>query len=705
MGRSDEMTRGGKERQRTLEEAQATHAMPGRNPKEGLKEITYALAVTRATLEATADGILAIDETGRILNWNSKFLELWGIPQDLIVQRDAQKIRAFIARQLKQPEDYSRRIAEIEATSTAKSVDLLELTDGRQIERYSEPISTDGTAAGRVWSFRDVTGRNQADLASRRLASIVDNSDDAIIGKDLNSIITSWNQGAQRIFGYSAEEMIGTSIKKLIPEDRQQEEDEILAQLRRGERVDHFETIRVTKNGRLLHVSLTISPIKDAAGNVVGASKIARDITDRKLADEDLRTAQKSAELANAEKARLLESERLMRAEAERASRMKDEFLATLSHELRTPLNAILGWASILRTRKGVDQEMAQGLEAVDRNARVQAQIIDDLLDMSRIISGKVRLDVQSIDLPAVLLKAVETMRPSAAAKGIRIQTVIDPVSSLVSGDPNRLQQVFWNLLSNAIKFTPKGGRVQVLLERVDSHLEISVRDTGEGISPDFLPYIFNRFQQADASTTRRHGGLGLGLAIVKNLVELHGGSVRAKSSGIGKGATFIVSLPLTVLHLPPDQREHPESRAREVQTKATVYLNNMRVLVVDDDPDARGLLKVLLESAGAAVSLAASADEGIQQLLGNPIDVLICDIGMPEADGYTLMRRIRALNDPQKSEVPGVALTAYARLEDRMEAIHAGFQNHLPKPVEPSELIAVVWSLASPRSRKEGER
>ncbi|MBV8100782.1 MAG: MEKHLA domain-containing protein [Verrucomicrobia bacterium] len=695
------MTRISEKAHRTFERTESIQAMPGRNSKEGAKEITYALAITRATLEATADGVLAVDQTGKIISWNNKFLELWAVPEDLISLRDVAKVRACIARQLRWPEDYLSRVTEIETTAE-KSADLIELADGRQIERYSEPISIEGVSAGRVWSFRDVTARNEADLVSRRLAAIVDNSDDAIIGKDLNSIITSWNQGAKKIFGYTAEEMIGTSVKRLIPADNQQEEDEILARLRRGEHVDHFETIRVTKEGRHLHVSLTISPIKDASGNVIGASKIARNITDRKLAEAALTEARKTAEAANAEKARLLESERLARAEAERASRMKDEFLATLSHELRTPLNAVLGWSTILRGREHPDQEIIQGLDAIDRNARVQAQIIDDLLDMSRIISGKVRLEVQPLDLPAIVLEAIDTIRAGASAKGVRLQTLIDPLNGAVLGDPSRLQQVFWNLLNNAIKFTPKGGRVQILLQRINSHVDVSIIDTGEGISPDFLPYIFNRFQQADPSTTRRHGGLGLGLAIVRSLVELHGGSVRAKSGGIGKGATFIVTLPLTVFHPPPDEgeREHPKSRTGERPVAPDISLEGIRVLAIDDDADARSLLRIMLEAAGATAYLAGSAREGLDKLSRLPVDVVICDIGMPEVDGYSFIRDVRRLGDREKSEVAAVALTAYARLQDRMEAMRAGFQNHLPKPVEPSELLAVVRSLANPRSK-----
>src|SRR5258707_3691552 len=602
--------------------------MPGRSSKEGVSELAYALAVTQATLEAAADGVLAVDETAQVTTWNNKFLEMWQMPPPILAEPDAHRVRTFIAQQLKDPEAYRSRIVEIEASSS-KSFDLLELADGRQIERYSEIISVGNRAAGRVWSFRDVTERNRSDLISRRLAAIVDNSDDAIIGKDLNSIITSWNQGAQRIFGYTADEMIGTSIMRLIPRERQGEEDKILARLRRGDRFDHFETIRVTKDGRQLDVSLTISPIKDAYGKVIGASKIARDITDRKLAEAALREAQSVAEAANAEKARLLESERVARAEAERASHMKDEYLATHSHELRTPLNAVLGWATVLRSKKHLDLEFVQGLETIDRNARVQAQIIDDLLDMSRIISGKVRLDVQQIDLPAVVFEAVDTMRVSASAKGVRLQSVIDPLNSSVTGDPNRLQQVFWNLLSNAIKFTPKGGRVQVLLERVNSHVEVSVIDTGDGISPDFLPYIFDRFRQEDASTTRRHGGLGLGLAIVKQLVELHGGSVRVKSSGTGKGASFIVSLPMTVLHplQEPWERGHPQSKPRDLPSVPAISLNNVSVLVIDDELYARNLLRLLLESVGAVVYLAPSAEQGIEHLLTPSVDVLTCDI------------------------------------------------------------------------------
>jgi PAS domain S-box-containing protein len=401
------------------------------------------------------------------------------------------------------------------------------------------------------------------------------------------------------------------------------------------------------------------------------------------------------------EREHLLQSEQAARIDAERASRMKDEFLATLSHEIRTPLNAIVGWATVLRSARLAPTELAEGLEVIDRNARVQAQIIDDLLDMSRIVSGKLRLDVQRIDLADVIRAAADTVAPAADAKDIRLQLVLDPLAGPISGDPHRLQQVFWNLLSNAIKFTPKGGRVQVVLERINSHVEISVIDSGEGIDSAFLPHVFDRFRQADASTTRRHGGLGLGLAIVRQLVELHGGTIRAKSPGRGQGATFVLSLPMPIVHPdvePSPVRRHPTAEPWAAPAESWLPIVGVRVLVVDDEPDARALLRRLLEECDAVVSTAASAAEALAALQSNPPDVLVSDIGMPDEDGFTLIRRVRALPAEQGGRTPAIALTAYARAEDRVKAVVAGFQHHLSKPVEPMELIAVVASLIDRR-------
>ena len=408
-------------------------------------------------------------------------------------------------------------------------------------------------------------------------------------------------------------------------------------------------------------------------------------------------------ELADAREA-LLDSERSARGEVERVSRMKDEFLATLSHELRTPLNAILGWSQVLRIDPQLSADTAEGLSVIERNARSQAQIIEDLLDMSRIISGKLRLDVQRLDLGPVVQAAVETVRPAADARGVRLQVVIDPGTGPVSGDAGRLQQVLWNLLSNAIKFTPRAGRVQVLLQRVNSHIEISVSDTGQGIRPEFLPYVFDRFRQADASTTRHHGGLGIGLALVKQLVELHGGTVRAKSLGEGFGSTFVVMLPLMILHPEPHadaDRRHPTATGLPMglAQHACTTIRGVRVLVVDDEPDARGLVKRLLEDCEAEVTSVGSAAEAMIQLTdGGTFDVIVSDIGMPGEDGYGLMRRVRGLPDAQGGRTPAIALTAYARSEDRMRSVLAGFQMHVPKPVEPAELITMVASLAGHR-------
>ncbi|HEX8322410.1 MAG TPA: PAS domain-containing protein [Tepidisphaeraceae bacterium] len=394
----------------------------------------------------------------------------------------------------------------------------------------------------------------------------------------------------------------------------------------------------------------------------------------------------------------LLQSEQAARAEAERAGRMKDEFLATLSHELRTPLNAVLGWSQIMRHSRD-EADLAQGLEVIERNARAQSQIIEDLLDMSRIISGKVRLDVQRLDLAALVQAAADTARPTADAKGVDLTNVIDPLIGVaVSGDANRLQQVLWNLLTNAIKFTPKGGRVQVLLERVHSHLEISVSDTGEGIPPAFLPHVFDRFRQADATTTRRHGGLGLGLSIVKQLVELHGGTIRAASPGVGQGTTFTVRLPLVVLHRkaePTLKRRSRATTARSSHPDSCEEVSGLRVLVIDDEPDARALIKRLLEDCDAIVTATGSVDEAVEQVGTGQFDVLCSDIGMPGEDGYSLIRRVRALGRDRGGAIPAIALTAYARPEDRVRVVRAGFQMHLPKPVEPMELLVMVASAA----------
>ncbi len=648
-------------------------------------------------------------------------------------------------------------------------------------------------------------------LASYWLAAIIDSADDAIITKTLEGVITSWNRGAERIFGYTGQEAIGRPVTLLIPPDHIDEEPAILARLRAGERIEHYETIRVRKDGTRINISLTVSPIVTPEGRIIGASKIARDITERKLAEMELSRSRRQLETVfnNAtlalfvmderqhctymnpsaekltgyklgevqgrplhyfihhtrpdgrpylledcpidqalpqnnqeqgedvfvhkdgsfypvaftaspirengrpvgtiievrdttqEKRAAEEKERLYR-EAQESSRLKDEFLATVSHELRTPLTAILGWAHMLRTGQFKGDSATRACETIERNARAQAQLIDDLLDVSRIITGKLRIDVRPIDPNSFIEAAIEAVRPATEAKGVRLEKIMDTGVVTVSGDPVRLQQVIWNLLSNAIKFTPRSGRVQLRLERVNSHVEIAVSDSGVGIAPEFLPFVFDRFRQADQRTTRQHGGLGLGLAIVRHLVELHGGSVRAESMGEGRGATFTVMLPVTPVYqtVSKEERVHPAARDTLPLYECPERFDGLKILVIDDEPDTRELLKVGLEQCGAEVITVGSADEALKTISVAVPDLLISDIGMPGVDGYDLMRRVRALPADGGGNVPAIALTAYARVEDRMQALRVGYQMHVPKPVELAELIAVAASLVQRRSK-----
>jgi signal transduction histidine kinase len=380
---------------------------------------------------------------------------------------------------------------------------------------------------------------------------------------------------------------------------------------------------------------------------------------------------------------------------AETANRLKDDFLATLSHELRTPLNAIVGWTQILRDPDTPKDVLAEGLETIERNAKVQAQLIEDLLDISRIISGKLRLEVQAVDLVGVIRSAVASVAPAADARGVRIEQTLDPAAAAVTGDPARLQQVAWNLLSNAVKFTPRDGRVRVALARVDSHVEFTVADTGRGIEPAFLPYVFDRFRQADASTKRTQGGLGLGLAIVRQLVELHGGTVAASSAGPDRGATFTVTLPLSALKAaPPDAARPDQSIPALAAAVRPCDLTGLRLLIVDDDPDSLTVLARLLETCGARVVTAGGAADALAALATGPFDVVVSDIGMPGQDGYDLIREIRALPADRGGRTPAIALTAFARTEDRQRALAAGFQIHATKPVDRAELTALIASL-----------
>ncbi|HLM00221.1 MAG TPA: PAS domain S-box protein [Pyrinomonadaceae bacterium] len=707
------------------------------------------------------------------------------------------------------------------------------------------------------------------ETAASWLKAIIASAEDAIISKTLQGIITSWNKSAERIFGYTAEEIVGKSILTLIPKHMQHEENLIIGKIKSGERVEHYETIRVRKDGSFVEISLTVSPIKAPDGKIIGASKIVRDITERKRVErklkeqsEILETINRTGQMLSAEldqqklvqsvtdaateltgaefgaffynvyqadggsymlyslsgvpreafenypmpratslfgptfrgegtirlddvrqdsrfgknspyfgmpeghlpvtsylavsvvsrlgevigglffghskagvftethetiieglaaqtaiamdNARLYDQaqravkereeslirEQQARSQAEIASQSKDEFLGLLSHELRTPLNAILGWTRMLTSTQMDEATVAKAIKTIDRNAQLQARLIEDMLDVSRIMSGKLRLDTQPVDLTSVVHAAVDTLRPAAEAKDIRIYVVLDYGAGLVLGDSVRLQQVAWNLLSNAIKFTPKRGSIKVFLERVNSHLELTISDTGPGIEEDFLPFVFDRFRQADSSTAKKHGGLGLGLSIVRQLVELHGGTVEADNRKDDEsGAIFTVKLPVMVVRHPANRRDgnlervHPAVGSGVIGFDCPQEIVGIKILAVDDDADARHLLTTILEKCGAEVKSCESVADALALLEEFKPDILVSDIGMPEEDGYSLINRIRAAENAQQ-RIPAVALTAFARVEDRLKALAAGFNMHVPKPVEPAELTMVIASL-----------
>ncbi|HYY43423.1 MAG TPA: ATP-binding protein, partial [Pyrinomonadaceae bacterium] len=520
--------------------------------------------------------------------------------------------------------------------------------------------------------IEDVTDRKRAEAAvresERQLRTLADAVPQLVWMAEPDGHIFWYNQRWYDYTGTSPEQMAGWGWQsvhdpKMLPLviERWQ------ASLDTGELFEMEFPLRGA-DGVFRWFLTRVNPLRDAQGRIVRWFGTNTDV------DEQRRTAEELRE----------------------ANRLKDEFLATVSHELRTPLTAVLGWAHILRSGQLDEQAARAALETIERNARSQAQLIDDLLDVSRIITGKLRLDVRQIAPGSFIESAIESLRPAAEAKGVRVQQVMDTGVNTIAGDATRLQQVVWNLLSNAIKFTPKGGRVQVRLERINSHIEIAVTDTGAGISAEFLPHVFDRFRQADQTTTRHHGGLGLGLAIVRHLVELHGGTVHAESQGAGHGATFTVRLPVIPIYNRDGLAERGQPATRESQPAfgCPERLDGLKVLVVDDEADARELLRVGLGQCGAEVTAAGSAQEALAAFAAMRPEILISDIGMPDEDGYTLIRKIRALPAEAGGRIPAIALTAYARAEDRLQTLRAGYQMHVVKPVEITELVAVVASL-----------
>ena len=514
---------------------------------------------------------------------------------------------------------------------------------------------------------------------------------------DLN--VVEWNHWMEAHTGKRASDVIGKNLLELFPELIERRLDRNYKWALEGQ----VRVLSQALHGHLIVMcpvsgehgydqmqqAVRISPLSHE-GRVIGTLTIIEDVTERVAREAELQAQVE-------QRSRLLSSEKLARNDAERANRLKDEFLATVSHELRNPLNAILGWAHMLRLGKLTEANAERAVETIYRNAQSQSQLVADLLDISRIISGKLRLDVRTIDLLSIVNAAIDSIRPAADAKGIRLQTMLDPAAGPISGDADRLQQIVWNLLTNAVKFTPKGGRIQVRVQRVNSHVEIVVSDSGVGINKDFLPYVFDRFRQADASTTRIHGGLGLGLSIVHQLVDLHGGSVSVASEGEGKGATFTITLPFVAVI--SDQKEPdailPTHSGEVMSFEGLPSLKGLKVLVVDDEPDTRELIREVLKECGSEVILSRSAEEALDALEQHRPDILISDLGMPEEDGFSLITKIRALPADRGGRIPAAALTAYARAEDRMRVLRSGFQFHLPKPVDSAELVTVIASLA----------
>jgi PAS domain S-box-containing protein len=519
--------------------------------------------------------------------------------------------------------------------------------------------------------------------SERKFSLVYDKAAFAIaITRLSDSVIVDVNKAFEDLVGYTRQEILGRTGPELNMVIRMEERATVYRHLQNHTTVLGREMPVRTKSGDIRIVAHNGSIITLDGEEYVLATLY--DITERKQAEE--------------EREQLLVREQELRTEAEQASRLKDEFLATISHELRTPLTAILGWASMLRTGELDEPTFNQGLDAIERNGMAQAQLIEDLLDVSRIISGKLHLDIRPVDLIVVINAAIDAVRPAASAREIALQLIADPAASHIRGDAARLQQVVWNLLSNAVKFTPRRGQVQIRLDCVDSHSQISVRDTGEGVDPDFLPYIFERFRQADGTKTRKYGGLGLGLAIARHFVELHGGTIEAFSDGVGKGATFTVKIPLATIRMAEpvahdDSGKSPSRKERPTPVQAN--LHGLKILAVDDEPDTRDMLQVLLEQRGADVRTVASAADAFEALSLWKPDLLLCDIGMPHEDGYSLIERIRALEATTAGRpVPAIALTGYVRVEERMRALMAGFQMFVPKPVEADELASVIASL-----------
>lgn len=518
-----------------------------------------------------------------------------------------------------------------------------------------------------------------APLAPYWLPAIVESADDAIISKTLNGIITSWNGAAERIFGYTAEEAIGKPILIIIPPELQSEETHILSKIRAGERIEHFETVRLNKDGTRLHISLTVSPIRTPDGKIIGASKIARDVGERFRAEEERQRLLKAAEQA--------------RHEAEAANLAKDQFLALLSHELRTPLHSMKGWLSMLTNDLLNEEQRLRAIDVIRRGVEAQTALVEDLLDVSRIVSGKLSISHDRISFVSVVSQVIELLRPIADSHGVRLEAEFDSTADDILGDAHRLQQIVSNLVNNAIKYTPEGGEVAVRLERIGETAKLTVKDTGVGIPPAMLSRIFEKFEQGDSSSRRNFGGLGLGLTIARHLARLHGGKIEGFSDGPGTGSTFIVTLPLMRSFVSPMRSDDIQTSLRSNAEERLLVDTN--ILIVEDDVDSLEMLRVSLESAGAHVQSVDRSRKAVDVLRTHRgFDVMISDLGLPEMDGYDLIREVRGGLDISPEQLPAIALSGYASEEDRERSLANGFQLHLQKPLDISTLPDAIRSV-----------
>jgi PAS domain S-box-containing protein len=636
-----------------------------------MRELDQARAYAESLIKNAPDPVFVSDLEGKIHQANDAVFALLGFRPDELIEQSLSRIIS--------PEETSefmvalREVVERGVTRNARlhprsaSGDVIPTTLNASALRDAE-----GRVIGAIGILRDM---RELDKARAYAESLIKNAPDPVFVSDLEGKILQANDAVSHLLGFRQDEVVEQSVSRFLGAD---ETREFVAALR--EVVEHGVSRNVplhpgSASGEVISTTLNASALRDADGDVIGAIGILRDMRAYEQVLQDLEDSRR--ELRNADQA-------------------KDRFLAVVSHELRTPLTAMLGWVRLLTTGMLDDATSARALPVIERNTKLLAQLIDDLLDVSRIVAGKLTLEVGPVDLVAVIESAIEAVQGLADAKSIGLKAVLDPSAGSIAGDPGRLQQVVWNLLANAIKFTPSRGRIDLRLERAGAQARLTVRDTGQGISPELLPHIFDRFRQDERM--RRHGGLGLGLAIVRHIVELHNGTVRAESDGEGRGATLVVELPLPADDARSASKPAAVYRRLESAPSRVINLAGRRILVVDDEPDARDLLAQILSQAGAEVTVVESADEALEALRRWRPDVLVSDIGMPGDDGYVLIRKVRALGAEQGGQVRALALTAYARSEDRALALEAGFHTHIAKPVDPLELTALIAGLAPER-------